>query len=56
MGGRGCRTIPTEPHKPTQASLNPKWPAIVIAFALAATIAWTVLLAWLVLHVGLLLV
>jgi len=52
VGVRGCRSIPTEPHKPTQASLNPKWPAIVIAFALAATIAWTALLAWLVLRVG----
>jgi hypothetical protein len=55
-GRRGGRTIPAEPNKPIQASLNPKWPAIVIAFALAVTVAWTALLAWLVLHIGLLLV
>jgi len=42
-----------DPEQTFRARLMQAWPGLVVGFGIAATIAWTALLAWLVLQVAL---
>jgi hypothetical protein len=44
--------MPKHPRTSLRARISKNWPAFAVGLGLAATVAWTAALGWLVLHVA----